>query len=152
MTADGFAAFSRAALFLAMSGVSAAACAADPNTIESSDKLLLTGGVSQLEGAAGGGLTPWAVIGGYGTRDEIGGNAFYTRVNVGDYHLDDAGVLIGIHDRVEFSYAKQRFNTESVGAALGLGQGFTLSQDVIGVKVRVAGEAVLDSDSAMPQI
>ena len=31
-----------------------------------SNKLLLTGGVSQIEGAAGGGLTPWAVIGGYG--------------------------------------------------------------------------------------
>jgi hypothetical protein len=142
----------RAALFLALSGMSAYACAADDDTATSSDKLLLTGGVSELEGAAGGGLTPWAVIGGYGTRDEIGGNAFYTRVNVGDYHLDDGGVLIGIHDRVELSYAHQRFDTEDVGAALGLGRGFTFSQDVIGVKVRVAGEAVLDADSAMPQI
>jgi len=34
-----------------------------------SGKLLLTGGVSQIEGAAGGGLTPWAVIGGYGTGE-----------------------------------------------------------------------------------
>jgi hypothetical protein len=117
-----------------------------------SDKLLLTGGVSQLEGAAGGGLTPWAVIGGYGTRDQIGASAFYTRVNVGDYHLDDAGVLIGFHDRVELSYAQQRFDTEAVGAALGLGHGFTFKQDVIGLKVRVAGEAVLDADRAMPQI
>ena len=117
-----------------------------------SDKLLLTGGVSQLEGAAGGGLTPWAVIGGYGTRDQIGASAFYTRVNVGDYHLDDAGVLIGFHDRFELSYAQQRFDTEAVGAALGLGHGFTFKQDVIGLKVRVAGEAVLDADRAMPQI
>ena len=37
-----------------------------------SNKLLLTGGVSNIEGSAGGGLTPWAVIGGYGTADEIG--------------------------------------------------------------------------------
>lgn len=43
------------------------------------NKLLLTGGLSQVEGSAGGGLVPWAVIGGYGTRDEIGANAFYTR-------------------------------------------------------------------------
>jgi len=43
-----------------------------------SNKLLLTGGVSQVEGAAGGGLTPWAVIGGYGTNNEIGGNIHYT--------------------------------------------------------------------------
>jgi len=142
----------RASLFLALAGICSGAFAADSTPTSSSDKLLLTGGVSELEGAAGGGITPWAVIGGYGTRDEIGANAFYTRVNVDDYHLDDAGVLIGIHDRVEFSYARQRFNTESVGAALGLGHGFTLSQDIIGVKVRVAGEAVLDADRAMPQI
>ena len=71
-----------------------------------SGKLLLTGGVSQIEGAAGGGLTPWAVIGGYGTQDQIGANAFYTRVNVQDYHLDDAGVLVGIDNRVELSVAQ----------------------------------------------
>lgn len=117
-----------------------------------SGKLLLTGGVTQLEGAAGGGLTPWAVIGGYGTRDQIGGNVFYTQVNVGDYRLDDTGVLIGIHDRVELSYARQRFDTQHVGALLGLGEGYTFTQDVFGVKVRVAGEAVLDQDRALPQI
>ena len=120
--------------------------------IAGSDKLLLTGGVSQIEGAAGGGLTPWAVIGGYGTRDQIGANAFYTRVNVQDYHLDDAGVLVGLYDRVELSFARQRFNTEQVGAALGLGAGFTFSQNVFGVKVKVLGDAVLEQDSWIPQV
>ena len=142
----------RSALFLSLVGLYLPALAAADGGTGSSDKLLLTGGVSQLEGAAGGGLTPWAIIGGYGTRDQLGGNAFYTRVDVGDYHLDDAGVLIGIRDRVELSYSQQRFDTEKVGGLLGLGDGFTFKQDVIGVKVRVAGEAVLDSDSAMPQI
>jgi len=141
------ASLARASLFVALTTACMPALADD-----SSGKLLLTGGVSQLEGAAGGGLTPWAVIGGYGTGDEIGANAFYTRVNVGDYHLDDAGVLIGFYDRVELSYAQQRLDTEQVGAALGLGAGFTFKQDIIGVKVRVAGDAVLDSDSLMPQI
>ena len=141
------ASLARASLFVALTTACMPALADD-----SSGKLLLTGGVSQLEGAAGGGLTPWAVIGGYGTGDEIGANAFYTRVNVGDYHLDDAGVLIGFYDRVELSYAQQRFDTEQVGAALGLGAGFTFKQDIIGVKVRLAGDAVLDSDSLMPQI
>ncbi|MFT3806362.1 DUF3034 family protein [Arenimonas sp.] len=115
-------------------------------------KLILTGGVSQVEGAAGGGLTPWAVIGSYGSDDQWGANAFYTRVNVDDYHLDSYGVLIGIHDRVELSIARQEFDTEDVGAALGLGRGFTIKQDIIGLKVRLAGDAVLDSDRAMPQI
>jgi hypothetical protein len=139
----------RTSLFLALAGLSAPTIATAADT---GGKLLLTGGVSQLEGAAGGGLTPWAVIGGYGSKDQIGANAFYTRVNVGDYHLDDAGILVGIHDRVELSVSQQRFNTEHVGALLGLGEGYTFTQDVYGVKVRVAGEAVLDADRAMPQI
>lgn len=142
----------RTTLFLALAALSAPAFAADELPAGSSGKLLLTGGVSSLEGAAGGGITPWAVIGGNGTRDQIGASAFYTRVNVGDYHLDDAGVLVGFYDRFELSYAQQRFNTEAVGAALGLGDGFTFKQDVIGLKLRVAGDAVLESDSAMPQV
>jgi hypothetical protein len=140
----------RSAVFTALALAGAPAFADGLDT--GSGKLLLTGGVSQVEGAAGGGLTPWAVIGGYGTRDEIGGNAFYTRVNVDDYHLGTAGVLVGFRDRVELSYAQLRFDTEMVGAALGLGEGFTFKQDVYGLKVRIAGEAVLDSDSAMPQV
>jgi hypothetical protein len=117
-----------------------------------SDKLLLTGGVTQLEGAAGGGLTPWAVIAGYGTRDQIGANAFYTGVWSQDYGLATGGIAVGLWDRLELSYARQRFNTREVGGALGLGNGFAFNQDVFGVKLRVLGNAVLDQDSWLPQI
>ena len=117
-----------------------------------SGKLLLTGGVSQVEGAAGGGLTPWAVIGGYGTRDQIGANAFYTRVELADYTLDSYGALVGIRDRVELSVSRQAFDTRAVGAALGLGQGYTIQQDTFGVKLKVAGDAVLEQDRWLPQI
>ncbi|AND68431.1 hypothetical protein ATSB10_09770 [Dyella thiooxydans] len=142
------------ALLLAGGLISLPALAGDSDASPAniSGKLLLTGGVSQIEGAAGGGLTPWAVIGGYGTQDQIGANAFYTRVNVQDYHLDDAGALVGIDNRVEFSVAQQRFNTEDVGAALGLGRGFTFRQNVVGVKVRLFGDAVLEQDSWVPQV
>lgn len=139
-------------LLLASFAVNAYAVDKIDDSFETSGKLLLTGGVSQLEGSAGGGLTPWAVIGGYGTDNEIGANAFYTRVNTGSYHLDDAGIMIGFYNRVELSFAQQRFNTEQVGGLLGLGDGFTFKQNIIGVKVRVAGDLVVDSDSAMPQI
>lgn len=117
-----------------------------------SGKLLLTGGVSQVEGSAGGGLTPWAVIGGYGTRDQIGANAFYTQVNVDDYSLTSYGVLIGLYDRVELSFSRQEFDTENVGAALGLGRGFTIEQDTVGIKVKLLGDAVLEQDSWVPQV
>lgn len=124
----------------------------DLNPTGLSGKLLLTGGVSQVEGAAGGGLTPWAVIGGYGTRNQIGANAYYTRLDLDDYALDSFGVMVGIRDRVELSFARQRFDTEAVGTALGLGQGYTIGQDVFGVKLKLAGDAVLEQDSWMPQI
>jgi hypothetical protein len=144
---------SKAALALALMAASGVVFAqgrpADPAT---GGKLLLTGGVTQIEGAGGGGLTPWALIGGYGSDGQWGANAFYTRVDVDDYHLDDYGVLVSWHDRLEFSLAQQRFDTEEVGAALGLGEGFSFTQDIVGVKLRVAGEAVLDSDRAMPQV
>lgn len=117
-----------------------------------SGKLLLTGGVTQVEGSAGGGLTPWAVIGGYGTRDQIGANAYYTRITLSDYNLQSYGALVGIRDRVELSVSRQAFDTEAVGAALGLGHGFTIRQDTYGVKIKVAGDAVLDQDSWMPQV
>jgi hypothetical protein len=117
-----------------------------------SGKLLLTSGVSQIEGSAGGGLTPWAVIGGYGTRDQIGGAAYYTHVDVDDFGLDSYGVMLGFYDRVELSIAQQSFNTRDVGPALGLGQDFRIGQNIYGAKVRLFGDAVLDQDTWMPQV
>jgi hypothetical protein len=126
--------------------------ASTSNSTTVSDKLLLTGGVTNIEGTAGGGIVPWAIIGGYGTKDQVGGNAFYTNVGLPSYHLGDTGALIGLFDRVEISYAHERFDTENVGAALGLGHGFTFQQDIVGVKVRLLGDAVLEQDSWIPQI
>lgn len=117
-----------------------------------SGKLLATGGVSQVEGAGGGGLAPWALITGYGTRDAIGANAHYTFVNLPDYTLHSGGVAVGLYDRVELSYARHWFDTGATGAALGLGAGFTFEQDVFGAKIKVLGDAVYDQDLALPQI
>lgn len=136
----------------ALAGMALAGTSASAEETTFSSKLLLTGGVSNIEGSAGGGLTPWAIIGGYGTQDQIGGNAFYTQARATDYTLKSTGALVGIYDRVELSFAQQKFDTRDVGAALGLGQGYTFTQKIYGAKVRVIGEAVLDQDSALPQI
>jgi hypothetical protein len=117
-----------------------------------SGKLLATSGVSQIEGAGGGGLTPWAVISGYETRDAIGGNAHYTFVNTPSFTLQSTGAAIGLYDRFEFSYAREIFDTRSTGAKLGLGTGYTFNEDVFGAKLRIAGDAVYDQDSWMPQV
>ena len=114
-------------------------------------KLLLTGGVSSIEGAAGGGLTPWAVIGSNATEGETGGSAYFTRVGTQDYGLNIYGAALGIQDRYEFSVARQDLNTLGTGTALGL-PGLHLRQNIIGAKVRVLGDAVLDSDTWVPQV
>ena len=115
------------------------------------DKLLLTGGVSSIDGAAGGGLTPWAVIGSNATAGQWGASAFATRVATQDYRLHLGGVALAWDERVELSFARQDFDTGATGAALGL-PGLRLKQDIVGVKLRLAGDAVLDSDRLMPAV
>ena len=115
-------------------------------------KLLLTNGVTSVEGAAGGGLASWAVIAGEETRDGIGGSAHATLVALPDFDLESFGFALGVNDRLELSYTRQSFDTREAGAALGLGKGFTFGQHVIGAKLRIAGDAVWDQDRWLPQI
>lgn len=128
-----------------------AALLAVPACAQPGGKLLLTGGVSSIDGAAGGGLTPWALTGSYATAGEVGGTAFATRVATGDYGLWTWGAALSVHDRVEFSVARQDFDTRDNLAPLGL-PGLHLKQDIVAAKLRVTGDAVLDSDSLMPQV
>ena len=115
-------------------------------------KLLLTHGVSTVEGAAGGGLATWAVIAGDETRNGIGAQANFTLVALPDYQLRDFGGAVGLYDRLELSYAHQAFDTGATGAKLGLGDGFTFDQDVFGAKLKLAGDAVYGQDTWLPQI
>ena len=114
-------------------------------------KLLLTGGVSTIEGTAGGGLTPWAVIGSNATEGETGASAYLTKAGTRDYGLNSYGAAIGIDDRYELSLAQQDLDTRGTGTALGL-PGLHLKQTIAGAKLRVLGDAVLDSDTLMPQV
>ncbi|MDX2234148.1 MAG: DUF3034 family protein [Hyphomonadaceae bacterium] len=126
--------------------------AAEARPLVHGGKLLLTRGVSTIEGAAGGGLSTWSLVSGNETEDGIGGSAFATVAPLPDFELRAYGAAVGFHDRLEVSYARQEFHTGSTGRALGLRDRFTFEQDVIGVKLRVAGDAVYDQDRLMPQI
>ena len=132
---------------LAASGAQAQSLALRPGH----SKLLLTGGVSTIDGAAGGGLTPWAVIGGYGAQGEFGATAHATRVRTQDYALSAYGVAVGVSDRFELSLARQDFDTGDNLAPLGFA-GLHLKMDIVGAKLRIAGDAVVDSDTWMPQV
>lgn len=123
------------------------ALVAQPALGQDMGKLTATGGVSQVEGAGGGGLTPWALITGYGTRDSWGANAHLTVLRTQDYALDTAGVAVGMADRVEVSLAQQRFR----GSLAPLDR-LELKQDVLGLKLKLFGDAVYDQDLPRPQV
>ena len=111
------------------------------------DRVLASSGVTEVEGAAGGGLTPWAVIAGQGSRDEIGASAFATHVHTrGGYTLDTVGAAVGIYDTVELSVASWRFGLSDTVP------GQSLKMDVVGLKWRVYGDAVFEADSWKPQV
>jgi hypothetical protein len=126
-----------------------AACALVSQLAQAQDmgKLLATGGVSQVEGAGGGGLTPWALITSYGSVDSFGANAHATSIRTQDYALQTYGVAVGIADRVEVSLSNQTFTGELAPL-----DKLRIRQEILGVKVRVAGDAVYDQPFLMPQI
>lgn len=114
-------------------------------------KLLLTGGVTSIDGVAGGGLTPWAVTTGYGSEGQWGATAFATGIALRDYSVNAYGLAASLDDRIELSLARQNFDTRDTGVALGL-PGLHLSQTLVGAKWHAFGDAVVDSDSLMPAI
>lgn len=109
-------------------------------------RLLATGGITDIEGSAGGGLTPWALIDGLETDGQIGGSVSCTRVAPQDFSLNSCGAAVGIHDRVELSADKLWFNLGNTVP------GQVIRLYVIGAKIRLFGNAVIDQDSWLPQI
>jgi hypothetical protein len=142
----------RVGLALSVAALCAAPAVAQGFDIETGGKLRLTRGISTVEGQGGGGITPWALITGDETDRGIGASAHVTAIELPDYGFLSYGGAVGLYDRVELSWTRQEFDTRDVGAALGLGQGFTFGQDVIGAKVRLFGDAVYAQDSWVPQV
>jgi hypothetical protein len=68
-------------------------------------------------------------------------------VRTQDYRLDTAGVAFGVADRYEFSFANQRFR-----GSLAPLDALDIEQDIFGIKVRVAGDAVYDQTGNLPQL
>lgn len=114
----------------------------------SRSRLLATGGASTIEGAAGGGIVPMAVIAGYGAQEEQGAVAFGSYVDTGDYQLEVIGGSWSWRNRLELSIAQQKLTHDSLTAALSLPTD-SISQRIISAKVRVAGDLIYTS---MPQI
>jgi hypothetical protein len=117
-----------------------------PQAAPAGDRLLATNGVMELEGSAGGGLTPWALIAGLGTDSEIGVSGFCTQVRPQQFRLDSCGLAAGIDNRLELSLARQSFDLGSVIP------GQSIEQTIVGAKLRLLGDAVIDQDRPWPQL
>lgn len=111
------------------------------------DRLLATYGVTQIEGAAGGGLAPWAVIGGRGSSDQVGASTYATRLATqAGYELRAGGVAVGVHDRLELSLSRWSFRLGEVVPDR------SLEMTTAAAKVRVVGDAIYDQDRWYPQV
>jgi Protein of unknown function (DUF3034) len=119
-----------------------------PVGAQAGDRLLGTWGVSEIEGAGGGGLTPWATITGTGSADQTGGSAYATVVHTRNGHqLRASGAAMGIRNRLELSLS--RWSLKLSDEVL---PGKSLEMSTLGVKVRLVGDAIYDQDSWWPQI
>lgn len=114
---------------------------------QAGDRILGTSGVSQVEGAAGGGLVPWAVIGGLGSSNQMGATAYATHIRTqGGFNLNVQGAAVGVNDTVEVSMARWSFKFSDTVP------GETARMNVLGAKWRVSGNALYDQDTWWPQI
>ena len=114
-------------------------------------KLVLTNGVTTIEGTSGGGIATWATIAGLEMDNGVGVSGHATIIELPDYGWQSHGVAVGIANRVELSYARQNFDTRDVGTALGLGEGYVLNQDIFAAKLRLLGDVVY-GDPLLPQV
>lgn len=104
-------------------------------------KVIATGGSTSIEGAAGGGIVPWAVINGYASSGQWSVNSFTSRVGVDDFTLQNFGIGASYNNQWEVSLTRQKFNLDTIGG--------DLQQDILGLKYHIAGELLY---THMPQI
>lgn len=108
-------------------------------------RIWATGGVTTIEGSAGGGLVPWAMLGSYASDEEWGGTLALSRAEVDDYSLSVTGAGLNWNNRIEVTVARQTLDLDSLVFTLKNGFGLEqdeLNQDIFGVKVRLVGDAL----------
>ena len=104
-------------------------------------RILATGGLSQIEGSAGGGLVPWAVMAGYGEQGEYGGTVSLTRVDLADYSLGVVAANWSWNNRIEFSVSRGQLDLGTLGLALDAPDA-VLRMNTFGMKTRLGGDLI----------
>ncbi len=117
------------------------AALASTTTYANDGKLLATAGLSQIEGAGGGGIVPWATLSGYDSQDQVSVSVALSQVDLEDYRLNVQAVSASFYDKFEFSLGHQRFDLKTLGG--------DIKMNIIGAKYKLYGDAVY---SEFPQI
>ncbi|MDK9558376.1 DUF3034 family protein [Marinobacter sp. M216] len=108
-------------------------------------RIWATGGVTTIEGSAGGGLVPWALLGSYASDEEWGGTLALSRAETDDYTLAVTAAGINWNNRVELTVARQSLDLDALVFTLSNGFGLEqdeLNQDIFGAKIRLAGDVL----------
>lgn len=119
--------------------------ASTPVAADVGSRLWATGGVTSIEGSAGGGLSPWALLNGYASDEEWGGTVTLSQAETDDYSLNVTGAGVTWKNRVELTFARQTLDLDSLVFTLKNGFGLEeeeLVQDIVGLKVRLAGDVL----------
>jgi hypothetical protein len=103
-------------------------------------RLKATGGLVTIEGAAGGGLVPWALLSGLSTQPGFDVVAGASATEVGDFRLESLGLSASWNDRFELSLARQQFSVDP--GLLPAGFDRHLRQSIVGAKLRVGGDLI----------
>lgn len=106
-------------------------------------RLLATAGVTSIDGTAGGGIVPMALLAGYASEGQHGGSVSASRLDTQDFALRGFSAAWSWSNRIEFSVARQELN---IGAIIADEQ---LRTATFGTKIRLHGDALY---SRMPQI
>ncbi len=136
MNSNSFMAVLRRWKFLCRLTIAAISCTVVCSMTHAEGQLLGTAGVGPLEGGSGGGISPWATLAGYATRDEWAATATISKVDVSDFTLNAASVALNYQNRIELSIGRLDIQDKSGGEII--------RQNIGGLKVRVLGDLVYD--------
>ncbi|MGE4072135.1 MAG: DUF3034 family protein [Lysobacterales bacterium] len=103
-----------------------------------------SGGLLSVEGAAGGGLVPWAVIAGHGERGEWDLVAATSVVDTGDFDVRSTALALAWDNRLELSYARMSLGLDAL-VERGLFPDRRLDTEVLGAKLRLGGDLIYGS-------
>ncbi|MAS09717.1 DUF3034 family protein [Salinisphaera sp.] len=99
-------------------------------------RLWATGGVTNINGAAGGGITTWAVLNGYASDTESTVNVAVSSAQVDDFGVETVSIGFNWANRLAVTVAQNRLSVRPLDT--------TIRQQTIGLKLRLAGEALYD--------